>query len=65
MTEDELKEILNNAGIEYETETSSNGILYGYDIGKDTLYNYVHIKFLDGKVQYIDISAGREWRKVD
>lgn len=38
-------------------------ILYGFHIGKDTLENYVHIKFSNIKVRYIIITTRKEWRK--
>lgn len=61
MTEDELKSILDNEKIEFATETYKDGILYGFHIGEDTRENYVNIKFSNGKVSYITISAGEEW----
>lgn len=61
MTEDELKSILYNEKIEFATETYKDGILYGFHIGEDTRENYVNIKFSNGKVSYITISAGEEW----
>lgn len=61
MTEDELKSILDSEKIEFATETYKDGILYGFHIGEDTWENYVNIKFSNGKVSYITISAGEEW----
>lgn len=63
MTEDELKAILSNEGIEYGTDTSYDTMIYGFNFGEDTLDNYVRIGFIDGKVQYIYFGAGEEWRK--
>lgn len=64
ITEDELIEILKKEKIiKYEKETYTDGVVYGFDIGEKSLDNYVRIKFIDGKVSYITISAGEEWRK--